>query len=44
MDLLHTVAHGKNWNAVEYHDEEEALTAKEKHAEVDNVSFGKIQA
>ncbi|KAF7310801.1 Cyanide hydratase [Mycena chlorophos] len=37
FDLFKTVAHGKNWNAVEYVDEDEAKAAEERAPAVDNV-------
>nr|GAT44080.1 cyanide hydratase [Mycena chlorophos] len=37
FDLFKTVAHGKNWSAVEYVDEDEAKAAEERAPAVDNV-------
>jgi hypothetical protein len=39
MDLLHTVAHGKNWDAVSY-GENEAGAARERAGEIDNFASG----
>jgi len=43
MDLLHTVAHGKNWDAIEYGNEE-ADTAHERAGEIDNFASGAYSA
>ncbi|KAJ8702439.1 hypothetical protein PTI98_001151 [Pleurotus ostreatus] len=40
-DLLHVVAHGKNWDRVKYEDPEEAAAAAAHSREIDNVASGK---
>ncbi|KAJ7887497.1 putative nitrilase [Mycena olivaceomarginata] len=39
-DLLHTVAHGENWDAVVYNDHKEAEAARERDGEIHNFAAG----
>lgn len=39
MDLLHTVAHGKNWDAIEY-GSDEAEAAHVRAGQIDNFASG----
>ncbi|KAJ7225645.1 carbon-nitrogen hydrolase [Mycena pura] len=43
MDLLHTVAHGKNWDPIEYKDDE-ADAAGERAGAIDNFTSGTYSA
>jgi len=40
MDLFHTVADGKNWDAVEYGNSTEAQVSRERAGQIDNVASG----